>query len=87
MILYAKEGIYAKQAKEDAQEDVQELTATERAKQAIERANEVMASDKPEPEPLSAYDEYKALQLCKPVQAGEFWRSHKHEILACKFTD
>ena len=89
MILYAKEGIFAEQATEDAQEDVQELTATERAKQAIERANEVMASDKPAPErpKLNAHDEYRALQLLNPVEAGQFWRANREAILACKFND
>jgi hypothetical protein len=80
MILYAKEGIFANQAKEEAQE----LTATERAKKAIERANEVMASDKPA---LNAHDEYRALQLCDPVRAGIYWRANREAILACKFDD
>jgi hypothetical protein len=85
MILYAKEGIFANQAKEEAQE----LTATERAKKAIERANEVMASDKPAPEKpeLNAHDEYRALQLCDPVRAGIYWRANREAILACKFDD
>jgi hypothetical protein len=78
MILYAKEGIYARRATEGAQDNVQQ-----RAKNAVERAKAVMEADKPEPKTVSAYDEYKALQLCKPIEAGIYWRANKQAIYAC----
>ena len=92
MQIYNHTGIFAEEATEEATEqDTQdnEPTVTERAKNAVKRANAVMQEGKPElakPE-LNAHDEYRALQLCNPVEAGIFWRNNREAILACKFTD
>jgi hypothetical protein len=90
MQIFNNTGIFAEQATEEAQ-DAQdnEPTVTERAKNAVKRANAVMQEGKPEPAKpeLNAHDEYRALQLLNPVQAGIYWRANREAILACKFTD
>jgi hypothetical protein len=93
MQIYNHTGIFAEEATEEAteeaQDNVHEPTVTERAKNAVKRANAVMASDKPAPEQskLNAHDEYRALQLLNPIEAGIYWRANREAILACKFTD
>jgi hypothetical protein len=92
MQIYNHTGIFAEEATEeaqDAQDNVQEQTVFERAQNAVKRANAVMQEGKPEPArpELNAHDEYRALQLLNPVEAGIFWRANREAILACKFTD
>jgi hypothetical protein len=92
MQIYNHTGIFAEEATEeaqDAQDNVQAPTVTERAKNAVKRANAVMQEGKPErakPE-MNAHDEYRALQLLNPIEAGIYWRANREAILACKFTD
>jgi hypothetical protein len=92
MKIFNNTGIFAEQATEeaqDAQDKVQEQTVSERARNAVKRANAVMQEGKPASEKpkLNAHDEYRALQLLNPVEAGIFWRANREAILACKFTD
>jgi hypothetical protein len=89
MQIYNHTGIFAEDATEEAQDTVQAPTVTERAKNAVKRANAVMQEGKPErakPE-MNAHDEYRALQLLNPIEAGIYWRANREAILACKFTD
>jgi hypothetical protein len=91
MHIFNHTGIFEEATEEaqDAQDNVQEQTVSERAKNAVERANAVIQEGKPAPAKpeMNAHDEYRALQLLNPIEAGIFWRANREAILACKFTD
>ena len=83
-----KDAIFYKderEASQDAPEATETPSATEQAERAIKRANEVMAQGKNQEEAKepNAYEQYVALKLSNPTEAGAFWRAHKDAIYAC----
>jgi len=70
---------------EPAQGASEQVSELERAKNAIKRANEAIQAGKPKEEAKepNAYEQYVALQLENPTEAGIYWRANKPAIYAC----
>ena len=90
MKIFNQTGIFAEESPSKApeagtQEAGADVPPSERAKTAIKRASEVMAQGKPAKEvhEPNAYEQYVALKLSSPSEAGAYWRANKQAIYAC----